>query len=206
MVLKERGHFDTLHEQKAGKFILVNPANSVYPEGIGKSSEKPWLVEQMQSGKSREQIDAEISGKSIVELHGMIETFGRKTNKITNTLNRNRLGMLETSVEYTKDNGFNARMNEIQQHVDTIFKKMNVGLTGKPTISWRADHAASVCRMGNQEADSVVDPNLRIHGVDNLYVCSNATMPSIGAINPTLTLTALSLRLGDHLSRSALGE
>ena len=35
--------------------------------------------------------------------------------------------------------------------------------------------------------------------MENLYVLSNAVFPSVGAVNPTLTLVALAFRLADHL-------
>jgi choline dehydrogenase-like flavoprotein len=54
--------------------------------------------------------------------------------------------------------------------------------------------------MSADAASGVVDADLMVHGTDNLFVCSNAVFPSLGAINPTLTLTALALRLGDHLN------
>ena len=66
--------------------------------------------------------------------------------------------------------------------------------------SWRCDHAASTCRMSKDPKDGVVDGDLRVHGTDNLYVCSNAVYPNLGAINPTDTVTALAFRLGDHLN------
>ena len=47
--------------------------------------------------------------------------------------------------------------------------------------------------------DGVVDADLKVHGLDNLYVVSNGVFPNLGAVNPTLTLTALALKLGDHL-------
>ena len=55
--------------------------------------------------------------------------------------------------------------------------------------------------MGVTPEEGVVDPELRVHGVDNIYVCSNAVFPSLGAVNPTLTLTAISLRLSHYLLR-----
>jgi len=53
--------------------------------------------------------------------------------------------------------------------------------------------------MGRTEKDGVTDKDMRVHGTDNLYVCSNAAFPSGAAVNPTLTLTAMSFRLADHL-------
>jgi choline dehydrogenase-like flavoprotein len=60
-------------------------------------------------------------------------------------------------------------------------------------------HASSTCRMSSSDSDGVVDPNLRVHGTDNLYVCSNAVFPSVAAANPTLTVSALAVRLAEHL-------
>ena len=68
-------------------------------------------------------------------------------------------------------------------------------------ISWRADHAACLTRMSDSSKTGGVDKNLKIFDVDNLYVLSNASFSSLGAVNPTLTLTALSLKLSDHLNQ-----
>ncbi|MEW5757527.1 MAG: GMC family oxidoreductase [Pseudomonadota bacterium] len=184
-------HFDSEAEQQSGKFILVNPADTVPIR----------LASQMQLGMTRDQLNSYVTGPHQIQLHGMIEVFGRTNNRVTNLLEkRNRLGMIETCVDYTRDTEFDARIDVIQHHVQSIFRQMGAELIGKPSISWRADHAASVCRMSSDDVRGVLDKNLRVHDVENLYVCSNAAFPSIGAINPTLTLTALAFRLGDHLS------
>jgi len=67
--------------------------------------------------------------------------------------------------------------------------------------SIRADHATSTCRMSQDPDDGVVDPDLKLHGVDNIYVCSNAVMPNGSAVNPTLTLIALVERFAEHLTQ-----
>jgi len=53
--------------------------------------------------------------------------------------------------------------------------------------------------MGRDPRSSVVDPQCRVHGVDNLHIASSAVFPTSGQANPTLTLLALALRLADHL-------
>jgi choline dehydrogenase-like flavoprotein len=60
-------------------------------------------------------------------------------------------------------------------------------------------HQAGTCRFGTDPADSVLDPHCRAHEVDNLYVVDASFFPSIGAVNPALTVMANALRVGDHL-------
>jgi choline dehydrogenase-like flavoprotein len=45
----------------------------------------------------------------------------------------------------------------------------------------------------------VLDLNCRTHDVDNLYVVDGSFFISSGAVNPTLTIIANALRVGDHL-------
>ena len=55
--------------------------------------------------------------------------------------------------------------------------------------------------MSSRPRDGVVNPDGRVHGVDNLYVAGSSVFPSGGYANPTLTIVALALRLGFHLGR-----
>jgi choline dehydrogenase-like flavoprotein len=60
-------------------------------------------------------------------------------------------------------------------------------------------HQAGTCRFGSDPATSVLDTNCRAHEVDNLYVVDTSFFPSIGAVNPALTVIANALRVGDHV-------
>jgi choline dehydrogenase-like flavoprotein len=44
-----------------------------------------------------------------------------------------------------------------------------------------------------------VDAHCRVHGIENLYVAGSSVFPTAGTANPTLTLTALALRLADRI-------
>jgi choline dehydrogenase-like flavoprotein len=63
-------------------------------------------------------------------------------------------------------------------------------------------HHIGLTRMSVEPRDGVVDPDCRVHGIDNLYVNSSAVFPTSGQANPTLTLLALSLRMADTISHS----
>ena len=60
-------------------------------------------------------------------------------------------------------------------------------------------HQAGTCRFGTDPKTSVLDVNCKAHELDNLYVVDTSFFPSIGAVNPSLTAIANSLRVGDHL-------
>ncbi len=60
-------------------------------------------------------------------------------------------------------------------------------------------HQNGTCRFGGDPKDSVLDVNCRTHDVDNLYVVDGSFFPSSAAVNPTLTIIANALRVGDRL-------
>jgi choline dehydrogenase-like flavoprotein len=61
-------------------------------------------------------------------------------------------------------------------------------------------HQAGTARFGTDPATSVLDVHCQAHDLDNLYVVDGSFMPSIGAVNPTLTIIANALRVGDHIA------
>lgn len=60
-------------------------------------------------------------------------------------------------------------------------------------------HQCGTLRFGNDPRSSVLDLNCRAHGVDNLYAVDGSFFPASGAVNPSLTIMANALRVGDHL-------
>ena len=60
-------------------------------------------------------------------------------------------------------------------------------------------HQAGTARFGTDPASSVLDLNCKAHQLDNLYVADASFFPSIGAVNPTLTIIANALRVAAHL-------
>lgn len=61
------------------------------------------------------------------------------------------------------------------------------------------NHHIGTARMSASPRDGVVDPDLKVHSLQNLYIASSATFPTGGHSNPTLTMLALTIRLADHL-------
>jgi choline dehydrogenase-like flavoprotein len=66
----------------------------------------------------------------------------------------------------------------------------------------KPSHQCGTARMGDDPARSVVTPDLRAHDLDNLYIADASVLPTSAAVNPSLTVAALALRLGRHLTTS----
>jgi choline dehydrogenase-like flavoprotein len=62
-------------------------------------------------------------------------------------------------------------------------------------------HQVGGTRMSAEPTSGVVDGNCRVHGYANLFVAGGSVFPTSGWANPTLTIIALALRLGDHISQ-----
>ena len=57
-----------------------------------------------------------------------------------------------------------------------------------------------MARMAKSASEGVVDRDLKVFGVRNLYVAGAAVYPTTGFANPTFTAIALGLRLVDAIS------
>jgi len=61
-------------------------------------------------------------------------------------------------------------------------------------------HQAGTARFGADPASSVLDLDCKAHELDNLYLADASFFPSIGAVNPTLTIIANALRVADKIA------
>jgi choline dehydrogenase-like flavoprotein len=61
-------------------------------------------------------------------------------------------------------------------------------------------HQAGTARFGTDPGSSVLDLDCKAHELDNLYVADASFFPSIGAVNPTLTIIANALRVADRIA------
>ncbi len=60
-------------------------------------------------------------------------------------------------------------------------------------------HQCGTLRFGHDPGTSVLDVQCKAHDVDNLYVVDASCFVSSSAVNPSLTIIANALRVGDHL-------
>ncbi|MEZ5978111.1 MAG: GMC family oxidoreductase [Planctomycetota bacterium] len=78
----------------------------------------------------------------------------------------------------------------------------SLSVEGEWPIDQDASHHLGTTRMGDDPRTSVVDRDLRVHGVANLHVAGGSVFATSGCANPTYTIVALSIRLAEHLVAS----
>lgn len=70
-------------------------------------------------------------------------------------------------------------------------------------VWWRAGwHQMGTCRMGNDPRTSVVNGWGRCHDVKNLFIVDGSIFVTAGAVNPTSTIQALALHIGDSIKNN----
>lgn len=62
-----------------------------------------------------------------------------------------------------------------------------------------ASHLFGTCRMGHDPKHSVVGPDFKVHGSDNLYVADASVFPSNIGVNPQHTIMAMAVLCGRRL-------
>ncbi|MGC3939664.1 FAD-dependent oxidoreductase [Roseobacter sp. EG26] len=87
------------------------------------------------------------------------------------------------------------------QQLKTCLRK-----AGFPIVLSRAfdrrtpSHQCGTARMGRDPALSVVDTYCRSHDHPNLFIVDASVLPTSAAVNPALTIAALALRAGRHIT------
>jgi choline dehydrogenase-like flavoprotein len=102
----------------------------------------------------------------------------------------------------------NYRANNVAPHkrlsqlVNQILRRSGYSFIISKESIYNSDKIAHQCgtlRFGNNPENSVLDPFCRTHDVQNLYCVDGGFFPSSSAQNPTLTIVAQALRVGEHL-------
>jgi choline dehydrogenase-like flavoprotein len=73
-------------------------------------------------------------------------------------------------------------------------------VSAQPVLNY--GHPVGTLRFGTDPANSVLRPDCRTHDLDNLYVADGSFMPSSLGVNPSLTIAANALRVGDIIAKT----
>ena len=122
---------------------------------------------------------------------------------------RSGLGLPLVRITYDMQENEHRLSDWMEGKAEEILREMGA------TKTWRgprfggvvSSHDLGGCRMGEDPASSVVDPELRVHDTPGLYVFGGAVFPTCHGVNPTLTIWALCYRAAERLAwRLGRGE
>ena len=184
--------YDTEAYQQNGKIFLMKYAGLPNVD----------IAQHMIEGKCRSQIDDIVTGPRQVQLSAFMEEMGQYDNRFSVGEGTTRFGLPRTKIDFTHAPDFQERANKNLDLMEAVIVRWDTRSTkDKDRMIGDQDghHTSSTCRMGKDPTEGVVDADLKVFGTDNLYVCSNAVHPTCAAVNPTLTLVAVTLKLTDHL-------
>jgi choline dehydrogenase-like flavoprotein len=168
---------------------------------LGKSSAMAMKGEEPKLTRLAPKMSLEEVARHAVDFWLTTEDVPRPDNRVT----VDRDGRIHLAYAATNDHeadGLYRELKVILNHVGmaehhvldkNFYMKMDIPIAG-------VAHQAGTCRFGTDPAASVLDLNCKAQELDNLYVADASFLPSIGAVNPALTVMANALRVGDHLA------
>ena len=140
-------------------------------------------------------------------LRNFMEMEPRPENRVTLADETDAHGMPLPLVEHDTTELDRRSLVELHEVLREEFERAGVGRLESDLqsadpwpITQDASHHIGTTRMGADPATSVVDPELRVHGVENVYLAGASVFPTSGCANPTFTIVALSIRLARTLA------
>ena len=116
---------------------------------------------------------------------------------------RDRLGVPKLVLDWRIGNEVTRSMERLRALLGHELEARQLGTLaeepGGPDYT-DASHHIGTTRMSTSPRTGVVDPDCRVHGIENLYVAGSSVFPTAGHANPTLTIVALAIRLARHLA------
>ncbi|MCL4478298.1 MAG: GMC family oxidoreductase [Deltaproteobacteria bacterium] len=84
--------------------------------------------------------------------------------------------------------------------LNSIAKANNAELfVPSPDVPFGDAHLLGTCRMGDDPARSVLDPNCQVRGYPGLFVTDSSAIPGGTGINPALTISANAERVANYI-------
>ncbi len=172
---------------------LIQMMGKSHPDQIRAEALPEWLAwvpEMPFEMMARHAVDFWLSSEDLPRAENRIrlERDGRVVLQITeNNLEAHR--RLKGKLEHL--------LSATDAHPHLLERKLYLG---KDIPVGGTAHQAGTARFGTDPRSSVLDLDCKAHELDNLYLVDASFFPSIGAVNPTLTIIANALRVADKVA------
>lgn len=142
----------------------------------------------------------------VIKMMAMVEQAPNPDSRVLLGAKRDALGRPRVRLDWQFLPIDAASIRGNQEVIDEHLRELGAGRvadffgTEQPPALVRGSwHQMGTTRMHDDPRQGVVDADLRIHDLDNVYVAGNSVLPTGGYANPTMTSLALAIRLADHL-------
>jgi len=120
-----------------------------------------------------------------------LDVFNQQQTRATWILNKN------------EGANYDGLANLFKTAVQSINTQQAVNITPWDTVKRDLvfnGHHLCTTRMSEKPEDGVVDKNLKVHTMHNLYCAGSSVWSTAGIVNPTFSIVAFSIRLAEHLA------
>lgn len=146
------------------------------------------------------------NASGIIFSHHM-ENLPHKNSRIKLTGKKNILGCGQVELKWLVDEKAIESSSRLSRFVAKELYSKNL-ITDLKNIEYidvcrlnDASHHIGGTRMSKKSTDGVVDENLKLWNSNSIFLVGSSVFPSSGHANPTFTIAALSIRLGEHLKK-----
>jgi choline dehydrogenase-like flavoprotein len=133
------------------------------------------------------------------------ETLPYEHNRVTLADERDQYGLPIARITYSYGDNERAMIRHAVDYMDQALAA--VGATERWKQMDDTCHLNGTARMGFSPTDSVVNGDCRSWDIPNLWVCDGSVFPTVGGVNPSLTIQAVACRTADRIKAlAARGE
>lgn len=197
---------ETVKRRGVGSAVVALQPNGE-PRHYGRLAPIRRLINDVQcAAKSSESRGNVCSGDGIAT--DIIEQTPNRDSRVTlDDRAKDRFGHFRINVDWRMSAQDRKTIAVLAEEVGKAIAEQNHGrfkiaddiLAGAPVPGFHC-HQMGTTRMSADPKYGVVDENCRVHGMKNLYIAGSSVFPTGGGVNPTVTVVALALRLGERLA------
>lgn len=183
-------------------------------DGWGRTGSPSTVIERLlKEGKYGSRLPGAIADEipKMLRLSFSTEMLASPQNRVELSTKRDELGIPRPRLTFEIGSYCEAGLREGERTARELFKAVGAAIApaqktlDNPTtgrMNWNtAAHIMGTCVMGADKKDSVVNRWGQSHDVPNLWIVGSSVFATSATANPTLTLSALSLRTAAAIHR-----
>ena len=191
---------------RVGTTLTEDALRALRISNVSFTLDKPSYEGESTSGSAVKHLWGAISGGStrVLDIFARSEQLPNRNSRISLSKDTDPLGLARVQLDW-RLSADDLRAIEIAWDATSReLLRMGFGPTRTIPVEQRNPVEGGAHHMGGttmheSPEHGVVDENMMVHGVHGLYVSGSSVFPTGCFSNPTLTIVALAIRLGQHL-------